>query len=299
MASRMHRMSAHIWAASQTDLLEGRQARRQRKGRAGRGKAGLAHLLAIICVHHKLPGLCDAPPIFQRCKIGEGEQGDRRPCATLCSCTASQPGMAAPSGCCSPENIALPQRLLSCLLVLSPKLSNPVNQLMKAPHRQPGSHLGTCGTRRRHQGTPAQPAPRARRCCRPPGSGARWWGTAAPAAAAAGGSGSGSGSGSGQQLGVGLCQLDKPCGRPAWQHWHTVGRHNRSTCIWDRTCSRARSRKARLSKPSAPRIACCTRLASFLFSPESNTRQRRRALPRMRAALRPAGPPPAHRECCC
>jgi hypothetical protein len=30
MASRMHRMSAHIWAASQTDLLDGWQARRQR-----------------------------------------------------------------------------------------------------------------------------------------------------------------------------------------------------------------------------------------------------------------------------
>lgn len=45
--------------------------------------------------------------------------------------------------------------------------------------------------------------------------------------------------------------------------------------------------------PSAPRMACCTVDASFRFSPESKTATRRCARPRMSAAARPAGPPPA------
>ena len=73
-ASRMHRKSAHMWTASQADLKEGGRTGRQAGGQQ-RGRAGQAYILAIICVHHKLPGLCDAPPILQHCKEGEGSGG--------------------------------------------------------------------------------------------------------------------------------------------------------------------------------------------------------------------------------
>ena len=115
----MYRKSAHMWTASQADLKEGGRVDGQAGRRQQRGRAGQAHILAIICVHHKLPGLCDAPPILQRCKVGGGERRGRMPRASRCSAqqASRQAGMAVPPDCCSQWNLALPQRLSLLRLV--------------------------------------------------------------------------------------------------------------------------------------------------------------------------------------
>ena len=168
--------------------------------------------------------------------------------------------------------------------------------------------------------TPAAPPVPSHRCCTQPAGAARWWGTPAP--------GMGGGRWGTRHSGAtglhrsaiqGLhsreqCPVQFPCTSqsPARQ----VRRHQALPALYSAVrsmraavggacvarcpawvprlaCCRAWSRKLRRSKPSAPKIACCTRLASFRFSPESNTSTRRRARPRMSAADRPAGPPPA------